>query len=192
MVCHSSPAAAVRVLMVWVVYLALMDGAFAQEAQTNRLLGYISPSLLSSSSTLELSTETNIELGAAITTSLWSKTPEPNSGTADDRLVSFEQEYGIDQESGSSFGRALQAAKYGLDKACFTVQEAARRLEFKYDTREAASGVLGGDMGNPQYDLPLFGRFGHAQTRTVVTVHDPQTGQAFFGVKLTIGFGPGG
>ena len=95
-------------------------------------------------------------------------------------------------ESDSPFGRALQLAKYGLDKACFTVQEAARKLEFKYDTGEATSGVFGGEVGAPQYNLPVFGRFGHGQVQTVVKTHDPQTGQAFFGVKLTIPFGPGG
>jgi hypothetical protein len=94
--------------------------------------------------------------------------------------------------SGSTFGRVLQAAKYGLDKMCFTVQEATKKLEFKYDTAEATSGVLGGDAGEPQYHLPLFGRFSHAQFQTVVSVHDAQTGQTFMGVKLTLPFGPGG
>lgn len=96
------------------------------------------------------------------------------------------------EERASRFGKILQAAKYGLDKACFTVQEAAKKLEFKYDTAEAASGVLGGDAGEPQYSLPVFGRFSHAQLQTEVTVHDPQTGQTFFGVKLVVPFGEGG
>ena len=136
--------------------------------------------------------ETNINTSPAFTVPSWSETLKPNFGTAGDRLVRFEQEYGMDPESGSPFGRALQLAKYGLDKACFTVQEAARKLEFKYDTAEATSGALGGDVGSPQYYLPVFGRFGHAQMQTVVTVHDPQTGQAFFGAKMTLPFGPGG
>jgi hypothetical protein len=192
MVCHSSQAAMVGALMAGTVYPGLMPGAFAQEAQTNRLIGYISPSLSSSPVTADSSTETNVDTNTAIAAPSWSEILKPNFGTPGDRLLSFEQEYGMDQESGSTFGRALQAAKYGLDKACFTVQEAARKLEFKYDTADAASGVLGGDAGNPQYSLPVFGRFSHAQLQTVVKVHDPQTGQAFFGAKITVPFGSGG
>jgi hypothetical protein len=192
MACHSSQAAMVGALMGGAVCFGLMPGAFAQEAQTNRLVGYISPSLLSSPVTPDSSTETNVDANTAIAAPSWSEILKPNSRTPGDRLVSFEQEYGMDQESGSPFGRVLQVAKYGLDQACFTVQEAARKLEFKYDTADAASGVLGGDAGNPQYSLPVFGRFSHAQLQTVVKVHDPQTGQAFMGVKLTVPFGPGG
>ena len=177
---------------MFVACVGFVPGVFAQAAQTNQLVGYISPTLLSSSATPDFSLETNINTDTAIETPSWSGIFKPNLGTAGDRLVNFEQEYGMDPESGSPFGRALQLAKYGLDKACFTVQEAARKLEFKYDTGEATSGVLGGDVGNPQYNLPVFGRFGHAQLQTVVTVHDPQTGQAFFGAKMTIPFGPGG
>ena len=182
----------VGVLMTSISCLGLLPGAFAQAPQTNQLVGYISPTLLSLSAAPDFSLETNIDSSTAFTAPTWSEILKPNSGTAGDRLLDFEQEYGMDMESGSPFGRALQLAKYGLDKACFTVQEAARKLEFKYDTAEATSGVLGGDAGNPQYNLPLFGRFGHGQLQTVVKVHDPQTGQAFFGVKMTIPFGPGG
>ena len=190
--CHLSPGAMVGVLMASVACLGLLPGGFAQEPQTNRLVEYFSPTLRSLSAALDFSLETNNNTSTGISVSSWSEALKPNSGTAGDRLVSFEQEYGMDPESGSPFGRALQVAKYGLDKACFTVQEAARKLEFKYDTGEATCGVLGGDTGNPQYDFPVFGRFGHAQLQTVVKVHDPQTGQAFFGLKLTIPFGPGG
>jgi hypothetical protein len=182
----------VGVLMASVACLGLLPGVFAQAPQTNQLMGYVSPALLTSSATPDFSHETNINTSAAITAPSWSGIFQPNLGTAGDRLVDFEQEYGMDPESGSRFGRALQLAKYGLDKACFTVQEAARRLEFKYDTAGATSGVLGGDVGNPQYNLPVFGRFDHVQLQTVVKVHDPQTGQAFFGVKMSVPFGPGG
>jgi hypothetical protein len=129
---------------------------------------------------------------AANTTPGWGEDSQLKIGTPSDRLVNFEQEYGMSLENGSTFGRVLQAAKYGLDKMCFTMQEATKKLEFKYDTSQARSGVWGGDAGEPQYNLPVFGRFSHAQMQTVVTVHDPQTGQAFFGVKLSIPFGPGG
>ena len=186
--CHDLKSAVVGFL----VYLWFVLGGFAQAPQTNQLVGYISPTLLSLSEARNVSLETSINTSGAVTGPSWGEILKPTSGTAGDRLVNFEQEYGMDLESGSPFGRALQLAKYGLDKACFTVQEAARKLEFKYDTAEATSGVLGGDVGNPQYNLPVFGRFSHAQLETVVQVHDPQTGQAFFGVKLTMPFGPGG
>jgi hypothetical protein len=164
----------------------------AQEAQPNRLVEYISPIRLSSDATPSSTTQTNIADSGSITAPSWGEILKPNTGTSGDRLVSFEQEYGLGEESGSTFGRVLQAAKYGLDKMCFTVQEAAKKLEFKYDTSEASSGILGGDAGEPQYSLPVFGRFSHAQLQTVVTVHDPQTGQTFMGVELRIPFGPGG
>jgi hypothetical protein len=177
-------------LMTSVACFGLVPGMFAQSPQTNRLVEYISPTLLSSSAAMDISLEG--DTNTAIAAPSLSGIIQPNFGTDGDRLVNFEQEYGMGPESDSPFGRALQLAKYGLDKACFTVQEAARKLEFKYDTGEATSGVFGGEVGAPQYNLPVFGRFGHGQMQTVVKTHDPQTGQAFFGVKLTIPFGPGG
>jgi hypothetical protein len=183
----------VGVLAGGVVYLGLIPRMFAQAAQPNPLVEYVSPSRLSPGVTPDSSTQTNINDSAAITAPSWGDILKPKGLTSSgDRLVSFELEYGMEEESASRFGRVLQAAKYGLDKMCFTVQEAAKKLEFKYDTSEASSGVFGGDAGEPQYSLPVFGRFSHAQVQTVVSVHDPQTGQTFFGVKLSIPFGPGG
>ena len=182
----------VGVLAAGVVYLGLASRTFAQAAQTNRLVEYVSPIRLSPDATADSSVQTNIGDFGSITAPSWGDILKPNTGTSGDRLVSFEQEYGMGEESASTFGKALQAAKYGLDKMCFTVQEAAKKLEFKYDTSEATSGVLGGDAGEPQYSLPVFGRFSHAQLQTVVTVHDPHTGQAFLGVKLRVPFGPRG
>ncbi len=182
----------VGVLAAGTVYLGLLSRTFAQTAQPNRLVEYVSPILLSPDESTDSSTQTNVRDSASISAPSWSDILKPNARTSGDRWVSFEQEYGMGEQSGSTFGKALQAAKYGLDKMCFTAQEAAKKLEFKYDTSEATSGVLGGDAGEPQYHLPVFGRFSHAQLQTVVTVHDPQTGQAFFGVKLAIPFGPGG
>jgi hypothetical protein len=182
----------VGVLAVGVLYLGLIPWTFAQAAQTNPLVEYVSPARQSSDATADSSTQTNIGDSVSITAPSWGDVLKPNGRTSGDRLVSFEREYGMGEESASRFGKALQAAKYGLDKMCFTAQEAAKKLEFKYDTAEASSGVLGGDAGEPQYQLPVFGRFSHAQLQTVVSVHDPQTGQTFFGVKLTVPFGAGG
>lgn len=183
----------VGVLTAGVVYLVLIPRTFAQADQADPLVEYISPSRLSPGVTPDSSTQTNINDSATITAPSWGDILKPKGlSSSGDRLVSFEQEYGMEEESASRFGRVLQAAKYGLDKMCFTVQEAAKKLEFKYNTADASSGVLGGDAGEPQYSLPVFGRFSHAQLQTEVTVHDPQTGQAFFGVKLSIPFGAGG
>jgi hypothetical protein len=49
-----------------------------------------------------------------------------------------------------------------------------------------------GRVSATQYSLPLFGRFDRAQFKSEVTIHDPQTGTAFIGLKLAIPFGPGG
>jgi len=191
-VCHSSRATLGAVLTGWGVSVGFVPGALGQELETNRLARLITPVLLSYETTSKPSMEAEIETNAVIAVPSWSEIVKPTRATAGDRLVRFEEEYGTDQESRSPFERVLRAAKYGLDKACFTAQEAARKLEFKYDTAYATSGVLGGDAGNPQYYLPVFGRFSHAQLQTVVTVHDPQTGQAFFGATLSVPFGPGG
>jgi len=182
----------VGVLTAGFVYLGIATRLYAQAAQTNRLVEYVSPSRPAPDASTDPTTQTNLGDSATITVPTWGDLLKPKSGSSGDRLVSFEQEYGMGEDSGSTFGRVLQAAKYGLDKMCFTMQEATKKLEFKYDTAEATSGVLGGDAGEPQYHLPLFGKFSHAQLQTVVTVHDPQTGQTFFGVKLTVPFGPGG
>jgi hypothetical protein len=191
--CHSSGTTMVGVLAAGVVYLGLISRAFAQAVQTNPLVEYVSPSRPCSDATPNSTTQTNIGDSGSITAPSWGDALKPNIRTSSgDRLVSFEQEYGMGEESSSTFGKVLQAAKYGLDKMCFTMQEATKKLEFKYDTAEATSGILGGDAGEPQYHLPVFGKFSHAQLQTVVTVHDPQTGQTFFGVKLAIPFGPGG
>src|SRR5258708_6587803 len=134
MVCHSSGATTVGVLTACAVSLGSMPGAFAQAAQTNHLVAYISPSLLSSQAAPSSSAEANVGDASPITAPSWGDVLKSNTGTSGDRLVNFEQEYGMGEASGSSFGRVLQAAKYGLDKMCFTVQEAAKKLEFKYDT----------------------------------------------------------
>jgi hypothetical protein len=86
----------------------------------------------------------------------------------------------------------LQAAKYGLDRMTFTAQETTKRLEFTYNIADEPSTDTGSQAATPQYSLPMFGRFGQAQLKSDVTIHDPQTGEAFIGVKLVIPFGQGG
>jgi hypothetical protein len=111
--------------------------------------------------------------------------------TSADRWLRFESEYGIHRRESTAVGRILRRAKYGLDTMTFTAQEAARRLEFTYDLGEPALTGPASTAVKPQYSLPLFGSFGHAQIKSVLTQHDAQTGTAFLGLKLSIQFGTG-
>src|SRR5271169_123650 len=124
-VCHSSGTMVVGVLAAGVLYLGLAPRMFAQASGPNRLVEYISPTRLSPEATPDSSTQTNVSDVASITAPSWGDILKPGASTSGDRLVSFEQEYGMGEVSGSTFGRVLQAAKYGLDKMCFTMQEAA-------------------------------------------------------------------
>ena len=117
---------------------------------------------------------------------------KPGATTPADRWVKFENEYGIEQENPSAIGRIFQVAKYGLDRMAFTAQETAKRAEFTYDLGDAPLNDSANRAIAPQYSLPMFGRFGRAQFKSEVTIHDPQTGQAFIGLKIAIPFGQGG
>lgn len=189
---HSSRAVLTRVATASIVILGFIQGALAQATQTNRLVDCVSPPLLTPSSTPGALAPSDIVDVPVANVALGDDELKPTTATSGDRLVSFEQEYGLKPESTSAVGRMIQAAKYGLDKICFTTQEAARKLEFTYDIGEEPPSALGSGMAQPQYSLPMFGRFGHAQLKSEVTVHDPQTGEAFIGLKLSIPFGPGG
>ena len=124
----------------------------------------------------------------------WEKvrTSAPANETSADRWVKFENEYGTYKESPSRVRRMLQATKYGIDTVTFTAQEAAKRLEFRYTFGERSQTSPGSITAKPEYSLPLFGSFGHAQLKSIVAQHDPQTGTAFVGLKLSILFGRGG
>jgi hypothetical protein len=115
--------------------------------------------------------------------------PAPRPATSAERWMRFEREYGVHEPSRSPVGRMLQAAKYSLDTMTFAAQEAAKKLEFTYEIGRGTPTGPDGTTPVPQYSLPVFGSFGRAQARTVVTVHDPQTGDALVGLKLTIPFG---
>jgi hypothetical protein len=128
---------------------------------------------------------------ASANTALWDDILKPTTTSAGDRWVKFEQEYGIQEESGSALGRMIQNAKYGLDTMCFTALEGAKELEFTHDFGEDSESAFGTGGAQPDYSVPMVGRLGHAQLKSEVTVHDPDTGEAFVGLKLTIPFGPG-
>src|SRR6266853_1689007 len=117
---------------------------------------------------------------------------KPAAMTSSDRWIKFEREYGIEQESPTPIGRMFQVAKYGLDRVTFTAQETAKRFEFTYDLGAEPANSSGSRAAAPPYSLPMFGRFGRAQIKSEVTIHDPQTGEEFIGLKLAIPFGQGG
>jgi hypothetical protein len=117
---------------------------------------------------------------------------KPACTTSADRWIKFENEYGCEQDSPSAIGRVFQACKYGLDRMTFTAQETAKRCEFTYDLGSESALDPANRPIAPQYGLPIFGKFGRAQFKSEVTIHDPQTGQAFIGLKLAIPFGQGG
>jgi len=106
-----------------------------------------------------------------------------------DKWLEFEREFGIHRPSSSGFLRWVQKVKYSLDTATFTAEEQIKRLEFSYNI-----GTPGPARGGAQsdYALPLFGRFGQARLQSHLTTHDADTGSPYFGLKLTIPFGPGG
>lgn len=189
---HSSPAALTRVAIASIVCFGFIHGGLAQGTQAHRLVDYVSPSLLTRSATPSASAQANIVGAPVAKVASGDDVLKPRVTNSGDRVARFEQEYGVERESTSAIGRMIQAAKYGLDKMCFTVQEASKKLEFTYDIGSEPPSALGSGTAQPQYSLPVFGRFGHAQLKSEVTVHDPQTGEAFIGLKLSIPFGPGG
>jgi hypothetical protein len=174
------------------VCFGFIPGAWAQETQANRLVDYVSPSLLTRSATPSVPAQADIVRARVTKVASGDDVLKPSVTSSGDRMVRFEQEYGVERESTSAIGRMVQAAKYGLDKICFTVQEASKKLEYTYDIGSEPPSALGSGTAQPQYSLPVFGRFGHAQLKSEVSVHDPQTGEAFIGLKLSIPFGPGG
>ena len=165
----------------------------SQTLQSTRLVDYITLSRLSPPAVPQSTMQTNItSITKARGRDFGSDIIKPTTTTSSDRWIKFEREYGIEQESPSAIGRMFQVAKYGLDRMTFTAQETAKRCEFTHDLGEEPAYDPGCRSAAPQYSPPMFGRFGRAQFKSEVTVHDPETGQAFIGLKLSIPFGQGG
>ena len=177
----------------FVVCFGSVSCAQTQTVQTIRLVDYRAPShplrLAMPHSTIQTNATSIAESKGR---DLDDNIIKPTTATSADRWMKFESEYGIEQESPSPIGRMFQAAKYGLDRMAFTAQETAKRLEFTYDLGDVPANATGSRAAPPEYSLPMFGRFGHAQLKSEVTIHDPQTGEAFIGLKLAIPFGQGG
>jgi len=171
-----------------------MDHAGAQEWPGNRFVGYFSPSLALRGAISSDAAWTQVSEGAATEALLRNRVLvlAPTATTTVDRWVRFEQEYGVDQTSPLVMGRMMQRVKYMLDTMCFSAQETEKLLEFTYTFGDEPPTSLGTGMAQPRYALPMFGRFGPAQLRSEITLHDPRIGRAFLGLILTIPFGPGG
>jgi hypothetical protein len=175
-----------------VCFAVVPSCTLAQSMPNTRLVDYVSLSSLSQSRTTHPMVPTNTSPVAEAKTQQLGNLIKPTTTTPIDRWMSFENEYGIQEASPSAIGRIFQAAKYGLDRMSFTAQETAKRCEFTYDLGDEPANDSGSHTIAPQYSLPVFGKFGHAQFKSEVTIHDPQTGQAFIGLKLAIPFGQGG
>lgn len=175
-----------------VVCFGLGSNVLAQSMPNTRLVDYVSLSNLSQSHETHPIVPTNVSSVVEAKTQQLGDLIKPCTTTSIDRWMVFESEYGIQEASPSAIGRIFQAAKYGLDRMTFTAQETAKRCEFTYDLGDESSNDSGSRPIAPQYSLPMFGKFGHAQIKSEVTIHDPQTGQAFIGLKLAIPFGQGG
>jgi hypothetical protein len=175
------------------VYFCVIPCVFAQAASNVRLVDYATPSRPPQSTAIHLAIQTNeTSVAEAKGRDPGENIIKPTNMTAADRWIKFESEYGIEQESPSPIGRMFQVAKYGLDRMTFSAQETAKRFEFTYDLGSESANDPANRAIAPQYSLPMFGRFGRAQFKSEVTIHDPQTGEAFIGLKLAIPFGQGG
>ena len=189
---RSSRAVFLRAVTGSAVCFGLLPCVLGQTVPNTLLVDYVSPSLLSSSRATPHTVSTNTAPAAEAKVTRPCNLIKPTAMTSGDRWTVFESEYGIQEVSSSAIGRIFQAAKYGLDRMTFSAQETAKKCEFTYDLGYAPASESDSRIPTSQYSLPVFGRFGHAQLKSVVTIHDPQTGQAFIGLKLSIPFGQGG
>jgi len=189
-VSHLGCVALAGALAVVILCLSPTRGAWREAVPANRLADTISPGPLAMNTVTTAPASTNTIEIAAANTALWDvDVLKPRAMSSGDRWEKFEQEYGIKKESASTLGRMIQSAKYELDTMCFTAMEGARELEFTRDFGIDSENGTG--EAQPDYSVPMVGRLGHAQLKSEVTVHDPQTGEAFVGLKLAIPFGPG-
>ena len=190
---HSSRAVVMGAIANSVVCFGLIPTVLAQTPSNIRLVDYGAPARVSPAIALHPTMQTNRTSGTeAKEGDLNENLIKPITTTSADRWLKFESEYGIQEQSPSPIGRMFQVAKYGLDRVTFTAQETAKRCEFSYDLGSAPANDSGSRSCAPQYSLPMFGGFGRAQFKSEVTIHDPQTGEAFIGLKLAVPFGQGG
>ena len=174
-----------------VAFFGLIGSVFSQTPQEKPelMMNYVSPS--------ELAADDLPKTKAALLTESLPGTEnvvatQPASRSTADHWRKFDDEFGIKEKSSSLCLQAIQSAKYGLDTLTFGTEEAAKQLEFTHDVGDSAPPAHQSSAAAPGCSIPLFGEFGQAQIKSVVTTHDPQTGEALAGLKLVIPFGPGG
>ena len=141
--------------------------------EDNRVADYVSPAFLESGSAISDTVVATCKIK-----------------TDADRWMAFEREYGIQTPEPTWILGAIQIAKFELDKLTFDAKETIRKLEFSYDI----GGSRPGSHGIPErtdFSLPLFGKFGQPQLRSVITEHDPIVSKAFVGLQLRVPFGQG-
>ena len=178
-----------------VVFYGATRCGFCQSTQekSGLMINYVSPSLVAKDN---LPPDRTKARAALLTEPLHDAdgvvAAPPTTQTSADRWRKFDDEYGIQKKSPSPYLQAIQSAKYGLDTVTFGTEEAARQLEFTHDVGDSAPPTHQSGAAGPGRSIPLFGEFGQAQIKSVVTTHDPQTGAALAGLKLAIPFGPGG
>jgi hypothetical protein len=170
--------------IVVVAWLISFESTLRAVAVTPRT--QVVPHPISSIPQVQSASNTSLAIEAA--DSVGPISPILETPTAVDPWVAFEEEYKPSKRISWQAGRWLQSAKYRLDTAAFLIKESAKKLQFRYD--------FGGSFANDQYDPPASQQFstpllslppGHLES--IVTVHDPQTGEAFIGLELVIEIG---
>ena len=163
--------------------------AAAADGQPERLAEFVSPSFLAAVNAADLpasgklSTSGNVSIAETIVA-----IPQRTDA---DRWSDFEDEYGVHQRNPAWVLSLIQSAKFGLDKLTFQAKETARKLEFSYELGGPKPSGPRSVVERPAYSLPLFGKFGHPQLKSVLTEHDPETATAFVGLKMYTPFGKG-
>jgi hypothetical protein len=174
-----------------IAFLALISRVVSQTAQdkSELMMYYVPPSALAADdlpkAKADLLTKPLHSAEAVVAA-------QPTSRSSADRWRKFDDEFAVNEKSAFVCLQPIQSAKYGLDTLTFGTEEAVKQLEFTRDVGGSPPPVHLSGAAGPGRSIPLFGEFGQAQFKSVVTTHDPQTGEALAGLKLVIPFGPGG
>jgi len=179
----------------WLALFTWTSSAFCQTAQENPepIVNYVPSSALTPDNLLaDRANAIRLHLREPLYENDGVMATPPTTRTSADRWRKFDEEYGIQQKSPSRCLQLIQSAKYGLDTIAFGTEEVTKKLEFTYDLGVSEPAVHQSGNHGQGRSIPLFGDFGQAQLKSVVTAYDPQTGQALAGLKLAIPFGPGG
>lgn len=163
--------------------------AAAADGPPERLAEYVSPCFLATMSAVDLPASGKLSSSGNVAI------PETIVAiprrTEADRWADFEDEYGIHQRNPVWVLSLIQSAKFGLDKLTFGAKETVRKLEFTYELGGSKPSGPRSVPERPAYSLPLFGKFGHPQLKSVLTEHHSETAKAFVGLQMYTPFGKG-